>query len=507
MASSSHILNQARNIGLLTLTSSVLGFARELAIAHKFGATNSTDAYLVALSVPTTLYGLLFGSGLNLAVIPRLAYIFNNDPGAGRRTFAQFLSAVAVIGALISMLILLFPAPLIRVFAPGMAPSILTQQFTRTLSPLFFLFVGAYSLGSFQCAQNRTSSWALVGVTQNAIIVLGIFFVSGLLGFRSLILGTVAGALLALFVQAGLARHARFSEPWSLPLLGGQAMGILGTLLPFALVLGVGGDSGTSQADIFLIRFFASRLDPGSVTLLALGNKLMGLPVLLIGSAIGLALLPTATIYIGKNDLPGATERLVQAFGCACLLICPIAVFYWNLSGEIVSAVFRHGAITPVQVVELGKILRAYAGATVGLTLVYVLSSFMGVLRQTRGLIGTGILTIVLNAWLMRHLVAHYAAIGIAASVSIGSGSYCVVLLLLLTRRLGSGVLLRLLRSGFLICAGGLGMHLAIVVTRELNLCTSVPWLGKVAIPAMVALILYAAWVTFHRKRMALAAI
>jgi putative peptidoglycan lipid II flippase len=253
-----------------------------------------------------------------------------------------------------------------------------------------------------------------------------------------------------------------------------------------------------------LIRFFGSRLDAGNITLLALGNKLMGLPVLLIGSAIGLALLPTASIHFGEDDPSGATRQLVQAFSCALLLICPIAVLYLNLSPQIVSIVFRHGAITAAQLVELGRILQAYAGATVGLTLVYVLASFMGALRQGRELIGTGILTVSFNAFLMRRLVVAHGAVGIAAAVSIGSIVYCMVLLLLLARRLGPAVCLRLLRSTVLISVGGLGMQVAIMVTRELEMCPSSPWLGRAIIPAAAALIPYAAWVTLHRRRIAL---
>src|SRR5215470_11692648 len=502
-----HILAQARSIGLLTLTSSLLGLVRELAIAHEFGATKSTDSYLVALSIPTTLYGLLLGSGLNFAVIPRLAHMFSTDPEGSRKTFAQFLSVLALLGALVSTLIMLFPARLIRIFAPGMASSNSTAELARILSPLFYLFVCSYSLGSFHCARNRPSSWALVGVTQNAIVVMSVLLVSKLLGFRSLILGTVAGALAAFMVQAALAHWAQFDERWSIPLPGGNAMGILRTLLPFALVLGVGGDSGTSQADMFLLRFFGSRLGSGSITLLALGNKLMGLPVVLIGSAIGLALLPSASIHLGNDDLSGATDRFVQAFGCALLLICPIAVFYMTLSSHIVFTVFHNGAITSQQLVELGKLLQAYAGATVGLTLVYVLSSFLGALRQTRALIGTAIVTVFLNALLMRYMAGRSCAVGIATAISIGSGLYCLALLFLLTRRLGLGVLMRLLQSALLISAGALVMQYAIRIAQGLDLFVSVPWLGRILIPAVVALMPYAAWVMWHRKRIALTVI
>ena len=497
-------LSQAKKLGSLTLVSSLLGLVRELAIARKFGATHATDSYLVALSIPTVLYALFIGSGLNLAVIPQFASRFARDPGSAAKIFSEFLSATALLGAVVSILILVFPTPLVRIFAPGLASSILSAQFTRMLSPLFFLLVVAYSLGSLQCARNHTPFWGLIGTTQNAVLVAVIFLLGRILGVQALMVGTITGAAVALAVQIALASRAGFAGVWSLPSPRGEAMGTLRTLLPFALAFGVGGDSGTSQADIFLMRYFASRLAPGSITLLTLGNKLMGLPVLLVGSAIGLALLPSASIQIAEDDVRGASDRLVQALSYALLLVCPIVVFYLNISDPIVGMIFGHGALTAVQLLELGGILRAYTGALAGLTLVYVLASFLAALRCTRVLIAAGIFTVLLNLALMSILVTRYGAKGIALAISVGSLVYCCILLTHLTRHLGWPLLARLLRSGALILAGAFGMYLVLIVTRRLVMLTAVPWMSRDLIPALVALTPYLAWMAWHRGRFAL---
>jgi putative peptidoglycan lipid II flippase len=499
-----NFLTQAKRLGVLTLTSSLLGLVRELMIARKFGATHATDSYLVALSIPSVLYALFIGSGLNLSVIPRLASLFRRDPDQGMKTFAQFLSVTTLFAALVSILVLAYPGPLIRIFAPGIASSILSSQFTRMLSPLFFFFAASYSLGSLQCARNHTPYWGIIGIAQNAAVVVSVLLLARTLGIWTLIVGTLAGAALALLVQVGLAHAAGFRANWSLPIRGGEAMGMLGTLLPFALVFGVGGDSGTSQADIFLMRCFASRLDPGSITLLALGNKLMGLPVLLIGSAIGLALLPTVSVKFSESNLSGVADGLIQTTSCALLLICPVLVVYLNTSDQIVSAVFGRGAITLAQLVELGGIVRAYSGATVGLTLMYVLSSVLGAIRLTKQLILAGIVTVIFNAILMWILAGLYGARGIAMAISVGSMLYCSILLLLLIRRLGLSTLGRLLKTAAVILGGALGMHLALIATKKINVFPSLPLIGVGIIPASVALILYAGWVTLHREKLGL---
>ena len=143
-------------------------------------------------------------------------------------------------------------------------------------------------------------------------------------------------------MQARTARNNNFSEPLLNPFQAGEGRDILIGMLPFALVGGMGGDFGTSQVDIFLIRFFASSLAPGSITLLTLGNKLMGLPVLLIGAALGLALLPALSATLSRGDRKEAGRQLSEAWFYALVLICPVAVIYFDLSAPVVRTIFRN---------------------------------------------------------------------------------------------------------------------------------------------------------------------
>ncbi|MCD5416809.1 murein biosynthesis integral membrane protein MurJ, partial [Candidatus Bipolaricaulota bacterium] len=52
-----------------TLLSRVLGFVREMVIAHMFGATAETDAFLIAFIIPGVFAGLV-ASAITVAFIP-----------------------------------------------------------------------------------------------------------------------------------------------------------------------------------------------------------------------------------------------------------------------------------------------------------------------------------------------------------------------------------------------------------------------------------------------------
>jgi len=54
---------------IFNLISKVLAFFRELSLAYFFGASSLTDAYLVAFSIPTIIFGIV-GMGILNGYIP-----------------------------------------------------------------------------------------------------------------------------------------------------------------------------------------------------------------------------------------------------------------------------------------------------------------------------------------------------------------------------------------------------------------------------------------------------
>lgn len=500
-----HFLAQAAGLGGLTFVSSGLGFARELLIAEKFGASRVTDSYLVAVSVPMLIYTLFFGSGLNVSLVPRLAVALKEDAPRGRRIFAQFLSGAALCSGVGVVAILCFPGAFVRIFAPGLAHSAMAGDAVRSLSPLLFLFVVTYALGSFHCAADRAARWGLIMVVQNLTLVVVLIAIGARSGMAGLVAGTLAGAILALLVQGRIAVRDGFSEGWRNPFHAGPGREILTGMSAFALVAGLGGDYGTAQADIFLIRFFGSHMSAGSITLLALGNKLMGFPVVLIGAALGLALLPSLSVAVAARDLAQAGRQLSQALSFGLLVICPISIIYFDLGPAIVSAVFKHTALGANQVADLGQVLRGYAGAATGLVATLILNSYLAALRRTRTLIVIAVGVVSADAGLMWFLGIRYGIRGIALAVTAGSFLYCIALVAALMPEFSPQLRRILLKHSTLIAMGALGMHVFLVGAVRVYPLNTDSFFGRVIAPLLFGMAAYFGWLAIHRKRLQLA--
>jgi putative peptidoglycan lipid II flippase len=56
-------------VSLVTIMIKLVGFARDALVAHHFGATGQTDAFLIGMMVPNVLLGLV-STGLGTLIVP-----------------------------------------------------------------------------------------------------------------------------------------------------------------------------------------------------------------------------------------------------------------------------------------------------------------------------------------------------------------------------------------------------------------------------------------------------
>lgn len=500
-------IEKATKLSSLTLGATAFGFLRELGIARLLGATRMTDSFLVAVSIPTLLYVLLFGCGLNVSVIPRLAILMQQDPETGTRHFSEFLSTVAVVGFAGSVLIWLFPHQLLLLFAPGLSSSAETLRFVGYLAPLFALFVVSYSIGSFQCAQNRVPYWGLIGLSQNVIIVLVLFAFGRQLGVTSLIVGTLSGAVVALGIQFYSLNLSGYRVRWVNPVRASSGRLIFWAMIPFSLTLGIGGDHGTNQIDIFLVRYFGSRLDSGTITLLSLCNKLTAVPVLLVGAAIGLAVMPEIVLSVGEGQASEALDKLTHALCITLVIVCPVLVLFFDANSVVVRGLFARGALQPQQLDALSSLLVWYCAVIVGWSTVYILNGYLAALRRTRLLIAIGSSAVFLDALLMVVTVPRMGAKGIALSVSITSVVYAMALSVPYILALDSRQRHVMVTQIGLIIFGAIGMHIVLISVATIRISWFSSPINKVYFPAVTGLVLYSAWVVLNRRLLRLSEI
>jgi len=74
-------------VGLWTLMSRLLGFAREILIAAALGAGPTAEAFLIAFSLPNMFRRILAEGAMNLAFVPMFSKMLDQEDQA--RSFAR----------------------------------------------------------------------------------------------------------------------------------------------------------------------------------------------------------------------------------------------------------------------------------------------------------------------------------------------------------------------------------------------------------------------------------
>ena len=117
----------------VTFISKILGFARDVVLASSYGAGVISDAYLMALNIPTVVF-VMISTALATSFIPMYTEISNNK---GKDEALKFTSNVISIVSIISLAIIalgiIFAEPLVKLFAMGFEGETLalTISFTK----------------------------------------------------------------------------------------------------------------------------------------------------------------------------------------------------------------------------------------------------------------------------------------------------------------------------------------------------------------------------------------
>ncbi len=108
-------------IGLMaaTLVAKMLGFGRELTLAAYYGASSTSDAFLVAMNIPAVIFTAV-GTSLGTAFIPLFCEVRSKDGDSASVKYTNNIFNVVILICLIFAIVGAFFAPqIVKLFALG----------------------------------------------------------------------------------------------------------------------------------------------------------------------------------------------------------------------------------------------------------------------------------------------------------------------------------------------------------------------------------------------------
>jgi putative peptidoglycan lipid II flippase len=398
-------------------------------LASHFGIGPLVDAYTAAFRVPELLFTLLVSGAFAVAFIPVFtAHLQKEEQDEAWEVSAILLNGLVLGTLVVGILAFIFANPLTTLVAPGFDPyrHDLTVHLTRIMLVTPLLFAVSSVWGSIQQSFGRFVFFAIAGVFYNLGIIFGILFLSPSHSIYGVAYGVVIGAVLQALIQvmglAGLGYRYHFN----FNLRHKSVRKVVTLMLPRSV------DQGIDQLNYMVETIIGSRLAPGSLTALYYANNLKNVPLVLIGNSIATAVFPRMAARAAK----GSMEKLVRDFvlnaRLILFLVIPAATIAVLMRGYIVRLLFGFGDATTANT------LGWFAGTIVFQALFFLISRMYYAMQDTKTPLYTSLAMIGVNVILSFVLSDWFGVVGLAMAQSIVSAIEALLLLFILSGRLGT---------------------------------------------------------------------
>lgn len=412
-----------------TLASRLLGFARDSILAALLGAGPVADAFLAAFQLVNVARRLLTEGGLNAALVPAWLRVRDASGAVAAAAFAGrvlgTLSAALIVAT--ALLALLMPF-VITVLAPGFSGSETLQiavDDARLMLP-YLAFAGPVTvLMSLLNAQGRFALTAFSPLLFNIALIA----VMAALLLRRQDATQAAQIIAAAVGIAGLLQLSmlvlRRGDTIAMPLkisFDAEIRGFLAKAIP--------GMVATSGPQLLMIAgVIIASTTPSAVSWLYFANRLIELPLGIVGVAMGTVLIPELTRALRGGDRAAVAYAESRGLELAVGLALPAMLGLIVLSEPVVRLLFEHGAFTAADTKATAQTLTWLALALPAHVLVKALSPAFFAREDTLTPLLATLKGTVLALALAVVLGHFFGSGGIAAAIALGAWSTAVTLI------------------------------------------------------------------------------
>ena len=427
--------------GAATITSRILGLARDQVLAYYFGAGDANDAFRVASRIPNLVRDLFAEGAMSAAFVPTFTrQLTLQGREQSWRLASSVINALLVVTGAIVVLGVVFAEPLVRLFAsefsdvPGKIE--LTIYLTRIVFPFLTLVaVAAVLMGMLNSLGHFFIPALSPAMFNVAVIAMSLVFIpfSSSLGVQPITivaLATLVGGVGQLAIQWPPLRKEGFRYR---PVLDLKDEGLHRVLL----LMGPGTiGMAATQINVFVNTVLATGEGTGAVSWLDFAFRLMYLPIGLFGVSIATAATPAISRMVAEQDFARIRSTLAHALGLMLFLNLPATIGLIVLARPIVAVIFERGNFTAADTIATAAALQLYAIGLVGYSIVRIISPTFYAVGRSRIPVMVSAGSVLVNIALNVTLVGILGYRGLALGTSITAIVNASVQLFLLRREI-----------------------------------------------------------------------
>ncbi|GGX52470.1 lipid II flippase MurJ [Streptomyces microflavus] len=434
----SGVLKSSALMAAGTLVSRLTGFIRSLVITAALGAALLGDSFTIAYTLPTMIYILTVGGGLNSVFVPQLVRAMKDDEDGGEAFANRLLTLVMVaLGLIVAVAVLVAPV-LIQLMSNTIADDVAANSvavtFARYCLPTIF-FMGVHVvMGQILNARGKFGAMMWTPVLNNIVMIItfGLFiWVYGTSaesrmgvdtippeGIRLLGIGTLLGlvvqalAMIPYLREAGFRFRPRFD--WK-----GHGLGKTVKLAKWTVLFVLANQAGVLV--VTQLATSAGKLAGRDGTgFLAYSNAqlIWGMPQAIITVSVMAALLPRISRAAHDNDPGAVRDDISQGLRNSAVAIVPVAFTFLALGLPMCTLLYASSGAEAAR--SMGFILMAFALGLIPYSVQYVVLRGFYAYEDTRTPFYNTVIVAAVNAAASALcyvvLPARWAVVGMAFS-------------------------------------------------------------------------------------------
>ncbi len=426
-------------VGAMTILSRVLGFVRDVLIAAVLGTSFVADAFFVAYRVPNMFRRLFAEGAFDAAFIPLFARRLHADGPEAARAFAgQALAGLTVLLVAVTILGEIAMPWLMVLLAPGFRDDPEKFALAVLLARIALPYLVCMSLVAlYTGVLNALGRFAIAAFTPSLLNVVLILVLLGLVatgnadkGRAGVVLawGIAASGLLQIVVVALAARFG-MSLPLERLRLTPDMRRLMALAAPGIVAGGIAQITG-------VISTIIATLQDRVVSWLYYAERIVQLPLGVIGVAVGVVLLPDLSHKLRSGDHQAVIASENRALEFALLLTLPAATALLLAASPIMRVLFEHGAFTAIDTDATADMLAALALGLPAYVIIKVLHPSFFAREDTKTPMIFAAVAMVANVALSFTLFELIGATGIAIAATL-SGWINVALLVVALKQRG----------------------------------------------------------------------
>jgi putative peptidoglycan lipid II flippase len=418
-------------IMIITIISKFFGFARDIFLSFFFGATNISDAYIISLTIPMTLFTFL-GAAISTSYIPLYSDISNRDNIEKADKFtANLTNLLMIICTLMIVTGIIFTEEIVKIFAAGFQGETLSLAILFTRISLFGIYFSVLTavFKSYLQIKNNYIIPALIGLPYNIISIIAMALASNYdLAFLSL--GTVIAIGSQLLLLLPFVMKNGYKHKFNFDFRNKNINRLVQLSIPIMFGISI------NEINVLVDKTIASSISVGGISALSYANRLNWFIQGIIVTSIATVIYPTISRMAVNKDIVNLKKVLQKSMVSVVILIIPATIGAIIFSEPIIKLLFGRGAFDDKAIKMTSQALIFYSVGMLGFGFREVLSRVFYAFQDTRTPMVNASFGMVLNIILNIVLSKYLGIGGLALATSLAAIVTTILMILSLRKKI-----------------------------------------------------------------------